>query len=133
MSERGASQRGGSFCDMEYLLVNLGRNQATADRLIQLFLDNAPVLSLRLNEAATQGDLLALKNTLHDIRSSCVLFSGALCVDQARDMEHAVREHLLQLPSDRSVVDWHSMSEPLHECMECMVRELKAYLVNRQG
>ncbi len=133
MSENGRSPRGASFCDLEFLLVNLGRNQETADRLIRLFLANAPVLRQRLSDAARAGDLPALKDTLHDIRSSCVLFSGHQCVDRARDIELVVREHLARAPRDSQAVDWHGMSLPLHASIACMVDELESYLADRPG
>lgn len=133
MSESGCNQKGDNFCNLEYLLVNLGRNQATAERLILLFLDNAPVLCRRLEEAAMHGDLPALKNTLHDIRSSCVLFSGHQCVDQARNIEHAVREQLAKASVEKTAVDWRLMIAPLCECMQSMSGELKAYLAETRS
>lgn len=128
MSESGCNQKGNNFCNLEYLLVNLGRNQATAERLILLFLDNAPVLCRRLEEAAMQVDLPAMKDTLHDIRSSCVLFSGHRCVDQARDIEYAVREQLARTSVEKTAVDWRLMIAPLCECIQSMTEELKVYL-----
>jgi hypothetical protein len=133
MSESGCNQKGNNLCNLEYLLVNLGRNQATAERLILLFLDNAPVLCRRLEEAAMQGDLPAMKDTLHDIRSSCVLFSGHQCVDQARDIEYAVREQLAKVSVEKTAVDWRLMIVPLCECMQSMAGELKAYLAETRS
>lgn len=127
MSERGCAQKGSNFCDLDYLLVNLGRNQATAERLIQIFLDNLPTLCRRLDDAASGGDLPALRDVLHDIRSSCVLFSGHQCVDLARDMEHALRE----ASAETSASNWRLMSVPLSECLECMAGELRSYLAQR--
>lgn len=131
MSERGGNRKGGKLCNPEYLLVNLGRSQATADRLIRLFLDTYPALCQRLEEAATRGDLPALKNILHDIRSSCVLFSGHQCVDLARDIEQVVREQLSQASVGKSAVDWCSLATSLRECMRSMAAELTAYLAQR--
>ena len=133
MSESGSNRKGSDFCNLEYLLVNLGRNQAAAERLIHIFLDNAPTLCRRLEDAATQGDLPALKDVLHDIRSSCVLFSGQRCLDQAHDMEQVVREHLLESPVGNSVIDWQSMSSRLVLCIQFMEAELKSYLVKGVG
>lgn len=133
MSESGCNQKGNNFCNLEYLLVNLGRNQATTERLILLFLDNAPVLCRRLEEAAMQGDLPAMKDTLHDIRSSCVLFSGHQCVDQARDIEYAVREQLAKVSVEKTAVDWRLMIVPLCECVQSMVEELKVYLAKTKS
>jgi len=133
MSESSSNRKGSDFCNLEYLLVNLGRNQAAAERLIHIFLDTAPTLCLRLEKAAAQGDLPALKDVLHDIRSSCVLFSGNICLDQARDIEQLVRECLQESSLGNSVPDWRSMSAPLILCLQCMVAELKGYLVEREG
>ena len=74
MSESRGNGKGNDFCSLEYLLVNLGRNQAAADRLIHIFIETSPALCQRLENAANQGDLPALRDVLHDIRSSCVLF-----------------------------------------------------------
>lgn len=135
MSESGSNRKGGDFCNLEYLLVNLGRNQAAAERLVHIFLENAPTLCRRLDEAAKQGDLPALRDVLHDIRSSCVLFSGNLCLDQARKIEQLVRQHLLEIPNGNSVpvADWPSMSAPLSLCIQCMAAELAGFLVEREG
>lgn len=133
MSESGSNRKGGDFCNLEYLLVNLGRNQAAAERLIHIFLENAPTLCRRLEGAAAQGDLPALRDVLHDIRSSCVLFSGDRCLDQARDIEQLVREHLLEAPSGNSAPDWPALSAPLILCIQCMEAELQGFLVDREG
>ena len=133
MSESGCNQKNNCICNLEYLLVNLGRNQAAAERLIHIFLDNAPTLCLRLEDAAMKVDLPALKDVLHDIRSSCVLFSGQLCVDQARYIEQVIREHLLETPVSNPATDWRSMSESLIVCIQCMASELKAYLDTKRG
>ncbi|MBT9523457.1 MAG: Hpt domain-containing protein [Dechloromonas sp.] len=132
MSESGSNRKGGDFCNLEYLLVNLGRNRAAAERLIHIFLENAPTLCRRLEKAAVLGDLPALRDVLHDIRSSCVLFSGNRCLDQARDIEQLVREHLLEAPIGRSVPDWSSMSVPLVMCIQCMEAELADFLGDRE-
>lgn len=130
MSEVRCNPDSCNICDLEYLLVNLGRNRATADRLCQLFLDNAPVLCGRLAKAAAEADLNSLKVVLHDIRSSCVLFSGHRCVDGAREVESLVREQiLLELPN-RPTVDWCEKTVSLINCVQCMAEELQSYLTN---
>lgn len=132
MSGKGSDQGCEKYCDLEYLLVNLGRNQATAERLIRMFLENAPLLCARLDGASGAGDLAVIRDTLHDIRSSCVLFSGHRCVSQAREIELVVREYLAHgAPVDLSI-DWRSMCAPVIECVGCMLAELEAYLAERQ-
>lgn len=132
MSDSSGNRKGSDFCNLEYLLVNLGRNQAAAERLIHIFLENAPTLCRRLEVAAAQADLSALRDVLHDIRSCCVLFSGNRCLDQARQIEHLVREHLLEASFSGSAPDWSSMSAPLIMCIRCMETELADFLVVNQ-
>lgn len=134
MSESGSNRNGSDFCNLEYLLVNLGRNQAAAERLVNIFLENAPTLCRRLEDAAKQGDLPALRDVLHDIRSSCVLFSGNQCLDQAREIEQLVRQQLLEAPIGNSapVADWPLMSAPLSLCLQCMAAELAGFLVEKE-
>jgi hypothetical protein len=103
------------------------------ERLIHLFLDSAPGLCKRLEEAAKQGNLPVLKDVLHDIRSICILFSGHSCLDQARDIEDAIREHLPAFTESKSTHDWYAMCEPLAICVQCMTNELKGYLVDKAG
>lgn len=133
MSESGSNPKGSDFCNLEYLLVNLGRNQAAAERLIHIFLENAPALCRRLENSAKQGDLPALRDVLHDIRSSCVLFSGNRCLDQAREIEQLVRQHLLESQIGNSAPDWPSMSAPLCLCIQCMAAELTGFLGETDG
>jgi len=133
MSESGSNRKGSDFCNLEYLLVNLGRNQAAAERLIHIFLENVPTLCRRLEKAAAEGDLPALRDVLHDIRSSCVLFSGNQCLDQARDIEQLVREQLLESTHGNSALDWSSMSAPLCLCLQCMAAELEGHLLKGTG
>ena len=131
MSESRGNGKGNDFCSLEYLLVNLGRNQAAADRLIHIFIETSPALCQRLENAANQGDLPALRDVLHDIRSSCVLFSGTRCLDQARDIEQLVRQHLLESRMGASAPDWVSVSAPLILCLQCMSAELNGFLTEK--
>ena len=125
MSERSSNLQGDSLCNLEYLIVNLGRNQATAERLIKLFLDNHLVLIRRMQEALRAGDVPALQDALHDIRSSCVLFSGHQCVELAREFEKALQGEGQRMESD---ANWDSMATALSRCMLCMAGELTSYL-----
>lgn len=126
MSESGSNQGDESLCNLEYLLVNLGRNQATADRLIRLFRENSPALCQRLMEAVERGDRGALKDALHDIRSSCVLFSGNRCVDLARKFEIALREE--QRFSSDGQSEWLAMASSLCACVQGMAEELGVHI-----
>lgn len=129
MSERISNLQCDSLCNLEYLLVNLGRNQATAERLIKLFLENHLVLIQRMEDALKAGDVSALKDALHDIRSSCVLFSGHQCVDLARGFEQAVHDEAGQ----GNGVEWNSMAASLSQCMLRMAGELTSYLEKGSG
>jgi HPt (histidine-containing phosphotransfer) domain-containing protein len=132
MSDNGGNKKNSDFCNIEYLLVNLGRNQTAAERLIHVFLDSAPALCQRLEEAAKRSDLVVLKDVLHDIRSICVLFSGHRCLDQARNIEDAIRDHESPSQGGKSSPDWHSMCAPLVLGVQCMADELKGYLVDQK-
>jgi len=128
MSESGSNLKGSDFCSLEHLLVNLGINQATVDRLIKIFIENSPALCLRLEKAASQGDLAALRDVLHDIRSNCVLFSGNRCLTQAREIEQLVLEYFPGSRIRDSDPDWRAVSAPLVLCIQCMAKELEGFL-----
>lgn len=132
MSRRDDNYQGESLCNLEYLLVNLGRNQETAEHLIRLFLKNYPVLNQRLCDAADSGDIPELRNTLHDIRSSCVLFSAHQCVSLAREFEEALRQGSDQLARLRSDgVERRSRAEALCCKLRQMAGELAEYLTTK--
>lgn len=124
MSGEQAKPEGTGLCNLEFLLVNLGRNRVTAERLIELYLQNYPVLCQRLQHAVQQDDRTALRDALHDIRSSCVLFSGQECVDQARTFEAAVRDESQAAKRE----EWTLLTASLCNCLQRMADELKAYL-----
>lgn len=132
MSQSGSIQQGASLCNLEYLLVNLGRNQETAEHLIRIFLENYPRLSQRLRVAAECGDDAELKNTLHDIRSSCVLFSAHQCVAMARDFEEALRADGMQAEQvSGDACDRITRADVLCRHLQEMAAELAAYLIPR--
>ncbi|MCG2577694.1 Hpt domain-containing protein [Dechloromonas sp. XY25] len=133
MSDLGFTQQDSGFCNLDYLMVNLGRNEATTMRLVGLFLENYPALSERLNLALEAGDSVALLDALHNIRSSCVLFSGHRCVDLAKAFEESVRDHMDKAPSSDVLSDWKLMAESLIACMHCMASEMKVFLAGRHG
>lgn len=133
MSDLGFSQQNGSFCNLDYLMVNLGRNEATAMRLVGLFLENYPVLSERLSLALEAGDYAALLDALHDIRSSCVLFSGYRCVNLVKSFEESIRDHMERTNSGDIRGDWKVIAESLMACMHCMASEMSLFVAARQG
>ena len=124
MSGKRNEVREQALCNLEFLLVNLGRNQATAERLIGIYLQNYPLLCQRLTEAVQNDDRAGLRDALHDIRSSCVLFSGQACVDQARQFEAIARDETIPI----NKADWNLLTTALCDCLQGMADELRAYL-----
>lgn len=124
--EHGKAQSGEKLCNLDHLLANLGFNQAAIERLINLFLHNTPALKKRLLEASRSENRSALRNALHDIRSSCVLFSGSECVRQARELEFVVCDDARYASFDKTALD--SMAISLADCISSMASELTAYI-----
>jgi HPt (histidine-containing phosphotransfer) domain-containing protein len=127
MSEKGLPRFQGGYCNLDYLLQNLGRNEETAMRLVGLFLENYPGLLERMKLALEATDHAALRNALHDIRSSCVLFSGHHCVDLAKRFEDSVRMHPGRDDALRAKDHWASMADALCNCLNCMAAEMKSH------
>lgn len=127
MSENGLPRFEGGYCNLDYLLQNLGRNEETAIRLVGLFLENYPGLLEQMMLALNTGDHAALRNALHDIRSSCVLFSGHHCVDIAKRFEDSVRKHATKGDAMLAEENWESMAEALGNCLNFMASEMKNY------
>lgn len=133
MSENGLPRFQGGYCNLDYLLQNLGRNEETAMRLVGLFLENYPGLLERMMLALKMGDRAALKNALHDIRSSCVLFSGHHCVDLAKRFEESVRMYPTRTDALLAKEDWESMAEGLHNCLNRMASEMRTHFAGLKG
>jgi HPt (histidine-containing phosphotransfer) domain-containing protein len=127
MSENGLPRFQGGYCNLDYLLQNLGRNEETAMRLVGLFLENYPGLLERMKLALEATDHAALRNALHDIRSSCVLFSGHHCVDLAKRFEDSVRMYPSRDGALSTKDDWMSMADALCNCLNCMAAEMKSH------
>ena len=131
MSNKGRHQQSESFCNLDYLMVTLGRNEATAMRLVAMFLENYPLLCQRMYAALEAGDPVALRNSLHDIRSGCVLFSGQCCVDLARGFEDSLRRHLDSGHALDGGEDWKTMADTLANCLHCMASEMRNFLAGK--
>lgn len=123
MSDHDASGQPRQACNLEYLLVNLGRNHEAATRLVRLFLENHPKLEARLDDAVLRVDPCALKDVVHDVRSSCVLFSAQETVEIAREIEQSLHaaEHTLA---------WQCQVERLKQALTRVAKELKTYLAD---
>jgi HPt (histidine-containing phosphotransfer) domain-containing protein len=115
---------GGQICNLDYLLVNLGRNRDAANRLVRLFLDNYPQLIARLESAASESDIAAMQDVVHDIRGSCVLFSAHRAVALARELEYVLHCHR----QGGQGINWVARSLPLREAMSAVYGELQRYL-----
>lgn len=107
-------------CDLDHLMVTLRRNKAAALRLVQLFLDNYPRHMQRLDVSSRDADLFALRDTVHDIRSSCMLFSAEITVDVARDLEYALHEYQLH----GIEADWVGKATALRNAMAVLAARL---------
>ena len=126
-----AGQQPEGFCNLDYLMVHLGRNEATAMHLVELFLQHYPVLVQRMFAALETGDDAALRDAVHEIRSNCVLFSGHRCVDLAKGFEDSIRQHLEQGDGVERQSDWSPMVEALSNCLHCMADEMRVFLANK--
>lgn len=116
-------------CDLDFLLVTLKRNKSTALRLVELFLENYPRYMDRLDISVQNGDLIALRDIVHDIRSSCMLFSAEIIVAIARDLEDAIHEHQL-----RGIeADWVEKSTALKNAMAVLAARLCIFVDENQA
>lgn len=102
-------------------------------RLVGIFLENYPLLTQRMHASLECGDYPVLRDVLHDIRSSCVLFSGQRCVDLARGFEDAVRRHLDRGDGFASPDEWKATADSLADCLRGMASEMTQFLADRQS
>lgn len=126
MPEKALQGREKPVCNLEYLLINLGRNQASALRLVRIFLDNQPSLMKRLEEGVATADWLAVKDAAHDIRSSCVLFSADIAVMNAKNIESLLHQYA----DNPEHVDWAEKISSLREALRQVEQDLRHYLDN---
>lgn len=128
MDRKDKVQAGGMSCNLDYLLINLGRNEEAAKRLVHLFLDNYPNLIGRLEESLANQDLTTLQRVVHDIRGSCVLFSARDCLDQTHRIENLLRDALAHNEGRGNGIDWENELLGLREALTRVANELKHYL-----
>ena len=126
MDHKNHGQTEGSCCSLDYLLINLGRNEAAAKRLVRLFLEHYPNLVQRLDDSVKTHDLHALQQAVHDIRGNCVLFSAHDCLERARRIETGLHNHRAGNKGDG--IDWLAEALVLRQALENMVAELKRFL-----
>lgn len=131
MGQKKNEQSVGVYCSLDYLLLNLGGNEAAARRLIRLFLEHYPNLVRKLDDALRHSDPKALKQAVHDIRGNCVLFSAQECLDRAKEIEGLIQEH--SALGTTGQVDWDIALADLRESLARMVSELSFYLGDSSG
>lgn len=117
-------------CSLDYLLVNLGRNELAAKRLVQLFLDSLPNLVERLDVSARNGDLHALQSVVHDVRGHCVLFSAHQCLEKSRFLENALRDALEGNQIWSHAIDWSVEAAELCRLMRQVEADLAICLAS---
>ena len=130
MKQDDKARAGNLSCSLDYLLVNLGRNELAAKRLVQLFLDNVPNLVERLEKSARNGDLHALQSVVHDVRGHCVLFSAHQCLEKSRFLENALRDALEGNQTWSNEIDWNVEAADLRQLMLQVVVDLGICLAN---
>ncbi len=122
------AQRGAPSCNLDFLETSLGRNRATALRLVGLFLDSYPQLLRRLHEAVAANDLERLCQVVHDIRGNCVLFSAQECLSKTVRLEVALRAALKgTLAASGESVDWAAEVADLQRSLERIAVDLREY------
>jgi HPt (histidine-containing phosphotransfer) domain-containing protein len=127
MDHMDGSPSGAPSCNLDYLLLSLGRNRETALRLVGLFLDSYPHLVRRLDEAVADGNLERLQQVVHDIRGNCVLFSAQECLEITVRMERSLRQPIGDHPSASVAAGWASESALLRRALDRVVVELRDY------
>jgi len=130
MKQDDNARAGSLSCSLDYLLVNLGRNDLAAKRLVQLFLDNVPNLVERLEVSARNGDLQALQSVVHDVRGHCVLFSAHQCLEKSRFLENALHDALEGNQTWSHEIDWSFEAAELRHMMQQVVIDLGICLAN---
>lgn len=128
MVQEKRAQGEGSCCSLDYLLINLGRNEAAAKRLVRLFIEHFPIFVQRLDESVKASDLHALQQAVHDIRGNCVLFSAHECIERARRIETGLHNHFINSMGETAPMNWPAEVLVLRQSLEKMAIELKGYL-----
>jgi HPt (histidine-containing phosphotransfer) domain-containing protein len=133
MNNKNHVKTEGGCCSLDYLLNNLGRNEAAAKRLVSLFVEHFPNLVQRLDESVKTPDLHALQQAVHDIRGNCVLFSAHECLEQARRIETGLHDHFADNTAGQAGIDWFAEALALRRSLEKMVDELKGFIDEDQA
>ncbi|QIL19788.1 ATP-binding protein [Thermomonas sp. HDW16] len=70
------------------------------DKIIALYLEDAPRLIAQLERAAVSGDPIALRVAAHTLKSSSANVGATTLSDAARDLEHGARDGTLAQPAN---------------------------------
>lgn len=87
-------------CDVTHLLQTLAGNRMAARKLAQMFLDLYPGKIVLIDAALQAEDPVALRRVVHDLRSSCAMFSATDCLALASRLEASLLER-----TDSNVAD----------------------------
>lgn len=116
-------------CNLDYLLGNLGGNKGAAKRLVGMYLGNHANLLQNFDQAVERRNLLEVRQIVHDIRGSCVLFSANRCLDLARRIEEALRGPLEGVVGKNGALpDWVVDCTQLHDALEAMAVVLHDFM-----
>lgn len=69
------------------------------DKIIAVYLEDAPRLIAQLERAAVSGDPIALRVAAHTLKSSSANVGATTLSDAARDLEHGARDGTLTQPA----------------------------------
>jgi len=116
--------------NLDYLLTNLGGNAGAAKRLVGMYLNNQPALLSSLDQGISNADLRAIKQAVHDIRGSCVLFSANACLVLARRIEDGLRQVAAEEVPSGGVLGDDLMADclSLRQAVVAMGEELRTVL-----
>jgi HPt (histidine-containing phosphotransfer) domain-containing protein len=70
------------------------------DKIIAVYLEDAPRLIAQLERAAVSGDPIALRVAAHTLKSSSANVGATTLSDAARDLEHGARDGTLTQPAN---------------------------------
>jgi HPt (histidine-containing phosphotransfer) domain-containing protein len=96
-------------------------------RLVNMYLSNHPQLLEKLQLAIEQEDLRGIRQVVHDVRGSCVLFAAERCLALARDVDDALSVSLVidGAGNSDSVPAWRRDALALLDALEVMAVELQ--------
>jgi HPt (histidine-containing phosphotransfer) domain-containing protein len=83
-------------CDVDHLLQSLAGNRMATQKLAQMFLDMYPGKIALIDAALQDGDWVALRRVVHDLRGSCAMFSATACLALAGKLEDTLPDHVDQ-------------------------------------